>query len=610
MNKQYEEIKAKALSAMRALSKDCARFDEARMLFGSADSSTSLTRSKVTKSIDVEWIEKIEAALPALDVIIRSPSVAIEDVDEVLPVELSRHITERSIKHLSQHTNYILDIKADGEVVPQKILNVFHEETALTYENKFVNTLLSRLSAFVDKRVRALSGTSGVEMNYRFGYTAELEHFASEEAGRNSARVELRVELTSPTSAAENPTDAEINERYKEALERIERINRALVGYASSAFAQKLGKNYVRPPVIRTNAILKNKDLRECLNLWEYIESYDKVGYTLVGDKYRELPSADFVGGMYSSAALQYLMLYSAIDGETGSRLMSHKHLFEAMPDFDDEFDNEDIEDYKVYDSEYRKTVPVSRLMNNRAKLSEDEKNMRRAIIVALRADEKLNEESLREELEERRLERERRKAEEEARRRAAREVVVRYRRSFRSRYVQAEAAVQDFYTEIKNLLLSYRGVRDRESFAKEAYTLGRRTVAKIDVRGKALYLYLALDPTSLESKYRAATASGGCATLMKIKSERKKKYAIELIKRLMSELGAESTERTEVDYRMPYLDNDALIEQGLIKLVAPRGVTLDENSIIIKDNFASIRTKKAKSADTLAPSGEETKEA
>ena len=124
------------------------------MLLGAADSTTSLTRSKISKAIDTDWIDKIEQALPALDIIIRNPSVAIEDVDEILPVELSKHITDKSIKHLAQHTNLILDIK-DDEVVPQKILNVFHEETACTYENKFVNTLLSRLSAFVDKRLRA-----------------------------------------------------------------------------------------------------------------------------------------------------------------------------------------------------------------------------------------------------------------------------------------------------------------------------------------------------------------------------------------------------------------------------------------------------------------------
>ena len=624
MNNLYEEIKNRASSAFRTLSNECVQFDDARMLLGAADSTTSLTRSKISKAIDTDWIDKIEAALPSLDVIIRNPSVAIEDVDEILPVELSKHINDKSIKHLAQHTNLILDIK-DGEVTPQKILNVFHEETSLTYENKFVNTLLSRLSAFVDKRLRVLNGTSGTEVNYRFGYSTEFEHFTSKEGSRNSARIDLRIELTSPLGSEITESDLEINERYIEALNRIKRINMALIGYGSSPFAQKLGKNYVRPPIIRTNAILKNKDLKECLTLWEYIENYEKVGYSFVGDKYYELPSSDFVSGMYSSAALQYLSLYSGITGELeNSRLMSEKHLFETMPEFDDEFENEEIDDYQVYDSEYRKTVPVSRLMNNRKKLSEDEKKVRRAILVALRADEIINEEILREEAEKRRLEREkrlaeeaeakrlreeeeaRRLAEEEARRlaeeeaeriareAAMREVAVRYRRSFTSRYIQAESYIQDFYTEIKNLLLSYKGVKSKISWFKETFKRGRTHIAKIDVKGKALCLYLAIDPSSLEgTKYKVSEVKGACPTLLKIKSERKKKYAIELISSLMENLGLAKIEREYEDYRLAYEDNDALIERGLIKILLPKGEIIDENTVMVKADLSELELKK-----------------
>ena len=419
MNKFYEDVKSKALASYRALAKEYAPFEDANMLLGAAEKSVSLTRSKTVKTIDTEWITKIEEAIPELDTVIRRPMVAIEDVDEVLPVELSKHITEKSIKHLAQHTNYILDVKDDGEVVPQKILNVFHEETYLTYENKFVNTLLSRLSAFVDKRLRSLGGTSGVEMDYKFDFSTEFEHLISDDGGRNSARINLRIELTSPLSQETSESDNEINERYSEALNRIKRINMALISYRSSSFAEKLGKNYIRPPVIRTNAILKNKNLRELLNLWEYIEGYDKVGYSFVSDKYYELPSDEFVGGMYSSAALQYLHLYSGISGGLeDNRLISEKHLFDVMPEFDDELLNDSIEDYQVYDSEYKKTVPVSRLMNNRKKLSEDEKKIREALLLALREDERITEELLRQE-EARRLAEEeaKRLAEEEAKR-------------------------------------------------------------------------------------------------------------------------------------------------------------------------------------------------
>ena len=418
MNKQYEELKDKAFSVFRTLAKECEPYADAEMLLASADTNISLKRSKITRTIDVEWLERIEATIPALDTIIRHPSVAIEDVDEILPIELSRHITEKSIKHLATHTNLILDA-TDDEVTPSKILNVYHEETYLTYENKFINTLLARLCAFVDKRLQALNGGSGVEANYKFDYLTAFEHDLPEGVGRNSAKVNLSIELTSPLSREMTEADIEIHERYIEALNRLKRINMALIGYRSSAFAQRLGKNYIRPPVIRTNAILKNKNLKECLNLWEYIESYDKVGYSFIGDHQIDMPSYDYIGGMYSSVAWQYLAFYTGIvDEGDDARVVTKKHLSETFPELDDSFTEDELDDYLVYDSEYKKTVPISRLISNRKKLSEDEKKIREAIAVALKADELINAELLRREAEERRLAREKRLAEEaEARR-------------------------------------------------------------------------------------------------------------------------------------------------------------------------------------------------
>jgi hypothetical protein len=192
--------------------------------------------------------------------------------------------------------------------------------------------------------------------------------------------------------------------------------------------------------------------------------------------------------------------------------------------------------------------------------------------------------------MEERRIARERRIAEEEERRRAMEarrsRVTVQYRRSFLARYVQSPEILQDYYTEIKNLLLSYDGVKSRSSWAKDSFYCGRSCVAKIDVRGKTLYLYLALDPESLERKYHATTASGNCKTLIKIKSERKKKYAKELIVKTMAELGITVSSLPDTDYHMPYEDDEALIAKGLIKYVLPKGVTIDENTIIIKAAF------------------------
>ena len=70
MNNFYEEVRSRAFSAFRTLAKDFAPFDDAAMLVGAADTKVSLTRSKIVKTIDTEWIDRIEQTIGALDAII------------------------------------------------------------------------------------------------------------------------------------------------------------------------------------------------------------------------------------------------------------------------------------------------------------------------------------------------------------------------------------------------------------------------------------------------------------------------------------------------------------------------------------------------------------
>ena len=177
----------------------------------------------------------------------------------------------------------------------------------------------------------------------------------------------------------------------------------------------------------------------------------------------------------------------------------------------------------------------------------------------------------------------------EEARLAAMREVEVRYRRSFLSRYIQSEDYIKEYYTEIKNALLSYKGVKARVAWGKESFKCGRVHIAKLDVKGKALYLYLALDPRELDAKYFVTEAKGECPALIKIKSARKLKQSLELVEMLMARLGLKKTERTAEDYRMPYEETEALIERGLIKVILPKGEVLDENAVAVKADFTDL---------------------
>ena len=143
--------------------------------------------------------------------------------------------------------------------------------------------------------------------------------------------------------------------------------------------------------------------------------------------------------------------------------------------------------------------------------------------------------------------------------------------------------------------------MKSRLSWSKESFKCGRTHIAKIDVKGKALYLYLALDPATLDAKYHAIQAKGDCPTLIKIKSERKKKYAIDLIRTLMESLALVRIDREAEDYRMLYEETEALIDRGLIKVILPKGETLDENAVAVKADLSGIESRELQTEDKVA---------
>ena len=153
--------------------------------------------------------------------------------------------------------------------------------------------------------------------------------------------------------------------------------------------------------------------------------------------------------------------------------------------------------------------------------------------------------------------------------------IVTRYRKSFESRLVQSQGNVQDYYNAIKNALLGHKGIKNRVSWNYEAFNRGRAHVAKINAKTKTLYLYLALDPAELaDTKYGIIDVSSkkkyaSVPVLMKIKGERKFKYALELIEKLCAEkMELPKLDAAEVDYRLPYQTVEEMVESGLLKML------------------------------------------
>ena len=167
-------------------------------------------------------------------------------------------------------------------------------------------------------------------------------------------------------------------------------------------------------------------------------------------------------------------------------------------------------------------------------------------------------------------------------------EVQVRYRSSFASRLIQAPEEVQILYSAIKNEILAYDGIKVKNSWNYESYNRDGEQCIKLNVRGRSVMVYLALNPADYaDTKYRVKDMSDNprfekVPMLLFVRTERGLKYAVELIGELMKKIGAARGVLPSVDYRMPYEENSQLALKGLVKLILPDGVTVDRNSEII----------------------------
>ena len=152
----------------------------------------------------------------------------------------------------------------------------------------------------------------------------------------------------------------------------------------------------------------------------------------------------------------------------------------------------------------------------------------------------------------------------------------IKYSRSITANIIQSEDTVKSYYSELKNHILSYKGVKSRMSWKFDSYNRGRDQLFKIKLRGKTICLYCNLNPDDFDkSKYHHeaidAKIFADVPMLVKIKSGLGLRKAKELVDIEMAGLGIEKNPKAkEIDYvsEYPFEENEPLIERGLIKIL------------------------------------------
>ena len=124
--------------------------DKSVQFLGQIDSKLFMDISKSRVTENNEWIDMVEFTMPYLEKALTKQIKNIVTEEEIIKIELIKKVTVESVKHLSKNVNLVDRYnQQSGEVVPKKILNAYKEETFLTYENRFLYTLIKLIEDFI-----------------------------------------------------------------------------------------------------------------------------------------------------------------------------------------------------------------------------------------------------------------------------------------------------------------------------------------------------------------------------------------------------------------------------------------------------------------------------
>lgn len=234
--------------------------------------------------VDDKWLSAIEDALPHLDTIVRNPRRFIVVEEDLVDTSRARSVNEESVKHLATHTNFIHGIDKERDMIlPSKLLNSTKEESFEVYENRFIYTLLKNLQQFVRNRYDAIMGK--VAQN-------EFIRLEVDKTTRfTDANVSIKLD-----SVVKMPYDKAVKKvsDNDQSLARISKIFGVINGFMATPFAREMVHSApVRPPIQRTNVILKNQDFKKALALWEFLQNYREDGFSVTPLVHSEEMSSD-----------------------------------------------------------------------------------------------------------------------------------------------------------------------------------------------------------------------------------------------------------------------------------------------------------------------------
>ena len=233
--------------------------NKSKEFFERIDSKLMLDVSKSQIVENEAWLNMVEFTIPYIEKALIKQIKQIVTEEEIIKIELIKKVTVESVKHLTKNVNFVDQYdKNSGEVIPKKILNAYKEETFMTYENRFLFTLIRLIEDFIYIREKAAQSDYKGKNSQRATYQAH--------ADLRKEKVRVNFEYQTDVSVSAKKTDS--------IVERIKALRKSLKMLKSTELYQILASKRVIPvkaPLKMTNVLLKNVNFQYAVKLWNYL---------------------------------------------------------------------------------------------------------------------------------------------------------------------------------------------------------------------------------------------------------------------------------------------------------------------------------------------------
>ena len=273
-------------------------------LSNSKEGKEELNAFTTLVEIDEELLSTIEKQMPFLIGAIAEERQFVRTDGDVVPIERVRSISKDSIVDLSKHSNYLSHDPANtgGKVIPDKLFVAKKENDYAVYENRFLYTLLTYLSDFLELRLQQIMEISG-------RYEAESVYQKHIKFGQDT----LDFSMTLKEIRNNDP----LAQSHGESAGAVSRLSDSLTAVRmllSTPLMKEVSNSpKVKAPITKTNIIRFDTNFRESLALFDYITSYDKPGFTTKEDRIHLTPflhtkaEEDYASLLYLDSYVTYV---------------------------------------------------------------------------------------------------------------------------------------------------------------------------------------------------------------------------------------------------------------------------------------------------------------